>query len=83
MRQPDAAQRVTEGIFLGEVLLGADMITNEQLEKALHLHHKTGLRVGEALVQLGALGEQDILDGLELQKQLRRIAGLQAPVATS
>lgn len=75
-RPPDAAQRVTEGIFLGEVLLGADMITNDQLEKALHLHHHEGVRVGEALVQLGALSEQDVQAGIELQEQLRYIAGL-------
>jgi len=77
-RPPDAAQRVTEGIFLGEVLLGADMITNEQLEKALHIHHHKGVRVGEALVQIGALTEEDVQAGIELQEQLRYIAGLQS-----
>ena len=72
------AQRVTEGIFLGEVLLGAEMITNDQLEKALHLHHHSGMRVGEALIQLGVLTEKDVQSGIELQEQLRRIAGMNA-----
>ena len=75
-KQANAAMRVTKDIFIGEVLLGAEMIDNDQLEKAMHVHHHTGTRVGEALVQMGALTEDDIESGLELQRQLRFIAGL-------
>ena len=51
------------------------MITNTELEKALHLHYHSGMRVGEALVSLGILSEEDVQAGLELQKQLQAIAG--------
>ncbi|MEW6071828.1 MAG: hypothetical protein AB1726_04430 [Planctomycetota bacterium] len=75
-RPPDF--RVTKDMFLGEVLLGADMITNEELERAMHIHHHEGLRVGEALVKIGALTPAELESGLELQRQLRHIAGLSA-----
>ena len=70
--------RVTEAMFLGEVLLGAGLITNEALEEAMHLHHLEGLQVGQALLRLGALSEEDLEHGLELHKKLRHVAGLKA-----
>ncbi len=77
----NAAMRVTKDIFLGEVLLGADMIDNDQLEQAMHIHHHTGAQVGEALIQIGALSRDDLESGLELQRQLKFIAGLPKNVA--
>lgn len=73
-----AALHVTEKMFIGEVLLGAEMITNEQLEEAMHRHHHDGVRVGEALVLMGALTEKEIQSGLALHESLRHIAGLTA-----
>ena len=71
-----AAMRVTKDMFFGEVLLGAEMITNEQLELAMRIHHLEGLKVGEALVKIGALTEADVQEGLALQENLRYVAGL-------
>jgi len=65
---------VTTDIFLGEVLLGAEMITKEQLEDAMRRHHLQGVRVGEALIALGALTEEELAGGIELQRSLQGIA---------
>jgi hypothetical protein len=79
---PEAPERVvqtvTEDIFLGEVLLGAEIITKEELEKAMHRHHKTGFPIGEVLIQMGALTEDELEAGVELQQRLRRIAKMNA-----
>jgi hypothetical protein len=74
----DAGMRVTEQMFIGEVLLGAGMITNEELGEAMNVHHLEGLRVGDALVRAGALTPEELETGLELQMRLRRVAGLKA-----
>lgn len=68
--------RVAKNLFLGEVLLGAEMVTSKQLEQGMHLHHYEGIRLGEALIRIGALTQEDLQSGLELQRQLRNIAGL-------
>jgi hypothetical protein len=65
---------VTTDIFLGEVLLGAEMITKEQLESAMRMHHLKRVRVGEALVELGALTADQVDTGIELQRSLQSIA---------
>jgi hypothetical protein len=74
--KPKAALQVMRDMFIGEVLLGAEMITAEALEQAMRIHHHEGTRVGEALIALGALTEQDLESALELQSRLRNIAGL-------
>jgi len=74
-----AAMKVTENMFFGEVLLGAEMVDNEQLESAMHIHHLEGIMVGEALVKIGALTPEQVQQGLELQARLRHIAGLSRP----
>jgi len=71
---PQVEMHVTKQMFLGEVFLGADMITLEQLEQGMHLHHLKGIRIGEALVRSGAISAQDLVRGLELQQRLRSIA---------
>ena len=69
-----ANMEVTTDMFLGEVLLGADMITHEQLEKAMHVHHLDGVRVGDALLSIGALTREELEAGLVLQRHLRNAA---------
>ena len=59
----------------------SDMIDNDQLEQAMHIHHHTGAQVGAALIQIGALSDEDLESGLELQRQLKFIAGLPKNVA--
>ena len=57
-------------MFLGEVLLGIGMLTNDELEKAMHMHHHEGVPVGQALQDLGILTKQDVERGLALKVQL-------------
>jgi len=73
----EAGQRVTNGIFIGEVLLGMGMIDRVQLEQAMHAHYHEGRRVGEVLLSMGALTQDDLDNALELHKRLRHVAGLQ------
>jgi hypothetical protein len=49
--------------LLGELLIQARRITSEQLERALHEQRKTGEKLGEVLVRLKLLSEQE-LDGV-------------------
>jgi len=52
---------------IGEILLRAKLITEEQLQKALDEQSQTGGRVGEHLIRLGYVTEEDILDCLSQQ----------------
>jgi type IV pilus assembly protein PilB len=55
---------------LGELLVGARMITHQQLAEALVRQSSTGRRLGAELVDLGALGEQDLAAALSEQLRL-------------
>jgi type IV pilus assembly protein PilB len=52
---------------LGEFLIKANLITEDQLENALNEQRETGGRVGEHLLRLGFVTEEDILDCLSQQ----------------
>jgi type IV pilus assembly protein PilB len=52
---------------LGDILLRSGTITRELLDIALEHHKKTGIRLGEALVELNFLTEQDMRQTLCLQ----------------
>jgi type IV pilus assembly protein PilB len=52
---------------LGEQLVGARLITAEELETALQKQGKSRLRLGEALVDLGVVSEEHILPHLQRQ----------------
>ena len=52
---------------IGELLTKAKLLTNEQLEKALDEQKQTGGRIGEHLIRLGFVTEEDILDCLSQQ----------------
>jgi len=45
---------------LGDILVEQGMITPEQKEKALQEHQKSGQRIGEVLVSMGLVTEEDI-----------------------
>jgi type IV pilus assembly protein PilB len=51
---------------LGQQLVGADMITPEQLDQALAEGSQKGLRLGETLVEMGMVQEEAILPFIEL-----------------
>jgi type IV pilus assembly protein PilB len=50
---------------LGEQLIGANLITSEQLEAALELQSQSGQRIGEALLELGLLDEDQLAPFIE------------------
>ena len=52
---------------IGELLTKAKLLTNEQLETALDEQKQTGGRIGEHLIRLGFVTEEDILDCLSQQ----------------
>jgi type IV pilus assembly protein PilB len=52
---------------IGEFLVKSNLINQEQLEKALEEQKQTGGRIGEHLIRLGYVTEEDILDCLSQQ----------------
>ncbi len=59
---------------LGEMLLEAGLIDQFQLESALSMQRNLGGRIGSALVKLGYLPEDTILEYLETQEKFARIS---------
>ncbi len=57
---------------LGEMLLEAGLIDQFQLESALSMQRNLGGRIGSALVKLGYLPEETILEFLESQSKYSR-----------
>jgi type IV pilus assembly protein PilB len=51
---------VTKRAPLGDILVEQGMITPEQKDKALEEHQKSGRRIGEVLVGMGLVTEEDI-----------------------
>src|SRR5712691_12523651 len=54
-------------VKLGDLLLKAKLITQEQLDTALKSQREEGGKLGEALVRIGALNENDITETLSQQ----------------
>jgi hypothetical protein len=54
---------------LGEILVGSEHLAAEELETAL-ASQPPGVRIGEYLVQLGKLNENDLYECLSLQQNL-------------
>ena len=52
---------------IGEILLKASLITNDQLHQALQEQKRTGERLGSLLVKMGFLAEDEILSCLSKQ----------------
>jgi type IV pilus assembly protein PilB len=52
---------------LGELLLKAQLVTEEQLQKALDEQKSTGGKIGEILQKMGAVTEDDIIECLSHQ----------------
>jgi len=59
---------------LGEMLLEAGLIDQFQLESALSLQRNLGGQIGSALVKLGYLPEETIIEFLESQEEYSRIS---------
>ena len=52
-------------VRLGEQLVGANLITEQELEAALALQSKDGQRIGEALLELGLIDEDQLAPFIE------------------
>lgn len=61
-------------ILLGDLLVEYNIITGEQLEKALALQKERGERLGQILVNLGYVTEQNILEILEFQLGIPQVS---------
>lgn len=59
---------------LGEMLLEAGLIDQFQLESALSMQRNLGGRIGSAIVKLGYLPEDTILEFLESQSKFSRVS---------
>lgn len=55
---------------LGDILVEAKLLTNEQLKTALDYQRKTGLKLGEVLEKLGFVSEDEILACLANQQNM-------------
>jgi hypothetical protein len=58
---------------LGDILIDAKLLTDEQLQTALDYQKKTGMRLGEVLGKLEFVKEDAILDCLATQQRLEII----------
>lgn len=52
---------------LGDLLVHEHIVTNEQLMQALNSQKSTGRKLGDALIELGYIGEQQLLEFLAQQ----------------
>jgi len=55
---------------VGELLVGANVITNDQLEEALQAQVMCGARIGTALVELGYIDLDGLSNALGYQRGL-------------
>jgi len=55
---------------LGELLLEADVITEQQLEQALAAQKRTGHKLGRALTDVGAISEQELYQFLSKRLEI-------------
>jgi len=59
--------------LLGEYLLEKGLVTQEQIQKALEEQRKAGARLGQTLIELGFLAEDDLIVALARQLGLAHI----------
>lgn len=58
---------------IGELLLYAGKITNEQLNEVLEIQRTTNAKIGEIIVEKGWLTSEDIVQALEFQLGFPRV----------
>ena len=64
--------RLMSDVLLGEILIERGIISKAQLEQGLSTQRATGMRIGEALVNLGFCGWDKVEMGIRLQSQRRK-----------
>ncbi|MCP4133142.1 MAG: hypothetical protein GY754_19400 [bacterium] len=55
---------------LGEMLLHDNIITKQQLKKALDYHKEKSCYIGDALLDLGSITQEILTKYLDMQRQL-------------
>ncbi len=68
---------------LGNILIKMNKITRDQLQQAvrLQLSHQGALRLGDALVQIGAIEPKDLGSALDLQSHARKGSDIELALA--
>ncbi|MEX2373180.1 MAG: hypothetical protein WD800_05205, partial [Dehalococcoidia bacterium] len=66
----EAAHRAHGRSTIGDLLLEADILTRDDLERAIQLSEQSGVRLGEALISLGAVSEEQLGEQLAIQAGL-------------
>lgn len=59
---------------LGEILVDKNVITEKQLQEALNIQRSSGQRLGQVLIRLGYVTEQDLIDILEEHIDTERVS---------
>ncbi len=72
--------QVQKRLRLGEMLVEAGFITEEQLQQALVAGKRSGLRLGQQLVRQGSVKESDIVDLISRQMSLDKYTTALYPV---
>ncbi len=67
---------------LGALLVEADLLTPDQLQKALQEHKKTGLKLGQYLIREGIVSEGAVIDLISRQLGIERYLPDRFPVDT-
>lgn len=57
---------------LGEILVEDNLVTEEQVNKALSEQSRSGLKIGQILIRQGVISEQQIVDVLGRQLKIRK-----------
>lgn len=61
------AKQKTRQLPIGQLLVQYGMISQEQLEEALHKQKEEGGKIGDILIELGYIGRENINEALEFQ----------------
>jgi hypothetical protein len=69
-KEPATDLGPVQAILFGEILLRSGKIDQEQLDRALALKAENGARMGEALVETGAISWQDVSQAVHIQESL-------------
>ncbi len=69
---PTTDRGTVGGKFLGEILLQLGYVRSEDIDRALVVQRATGIRMGEALVNIGATSYDRIKTALSVQERLTK-----------
>ena len=61
-------------LWIGDLLISRGIISDKQLNEALSMQRQTGKRLGEIIVEMQFASEEDILDVLSIQLDLKRFS---------